>query len=66
MKIKIEEVSGKISEAFPKDPEADLSSGNWAGNVIFTTVATPVPSPELDPSIKLPSYVPDGDLNRRI
>ena len=66
MKLDLDTMSGKTSEKFPIDPKADVKSDHWAGKVFFHTTATAEASPDVNPDVPIPAYVPEGPYKRRI
>jgi nitroimidazol reductase NimA-like FMN-containing flavoprotein (pyridoxamine 5'-phosphate oxidase superfamily) len=56
--VPIDLVSAKVSDGPPEDDPADIGTGVWAGVVpIITTYGAPVPSPDLEPGLKVPDYL---------
>jgi len=56
--VDLEEVSAKIRSGPPKDDEADLDLGVWAGVLPLRQVpGEPVPDPALAANVDLPGYV---------
>jgi hypothetical protein len=56
--VPIDLVSAKVSDGPPEDDPVDIGTGVWAGVVpIITTYGAPVPSPDLEPDLKVPDYL---------
>jgi hypothetical protein len=56
--VPIDLVSAKVSDGPPEDDPVDIGTGVWAGVVpIITTYGAPVPSPDLEPGLKVPDYL---------
>jgi nitroimidazol reductase NimA-like FMN-containing flavoprotein (pyridoxamine 5'-phosphate oxidase superfamily) len=54
----LNEISMKVSNGQPDDPESDLDSNVWAGILpLVTTYGTPIPAKNLRPGIPVPDYV---------
>lgn len=61
----LNEISVKISDGQPDDPESDLSSQVWAGIVpIVSTHGLPIPADNLKSGIALPDYISRWPENR--
>jgi uncharacterized protein len=58
--IGMEEASAKVRTGPPKDDEADLGFGVWAGVLPLRIVAgAPEPAPDLEPGTPIPGYLRD-------
>jgi nitroimidazol reductase NimA-like FMN-containing flavoprotein (pyridoxamine 5'-phosphate oxidase superfamily) len=56
--VTLDEASAKVRTGPPKDDDRDLSLPVWAGVLpIGVAPGTPIPDPNLDPSITPPTYV---------
>jgi nitroimidazol reductase NimA-like FMN-containing flavoprotein (pyridoxamine 5'-phosphate oxidase superfamily) len=63
--VPIDVVSAKISEGPPEDDPADIGTRVWAGVVpVVTSYGYPVPSPDLEPDLKVPDYLTDYRRSR--
>lgn len=61
----LNEISMKISEGQPDDPESDLGSNVWAGIVpLSITYGTPMPADNLKSEIEVPDYISRWPENR--
>lgn len=59
------EISIKVSEGQPDDPESDLESNVWAGILpITSTYCVPIPAVNLRAGIKSPEYISRWPKNR--
>lgn len=61
--VPIEEASAKVRTGPPKDDEADLGLGVWAGTLpLRTVVGVPTDAPDLEPGLVRPAYLgTDGE-----
>ncbi|MFF9689669.1 pyridoxamine 5'-phosphate oxidase family protein [Streptomyces sp. NPDC014623] len=58
IRLDLDEVSAKIRTGGPNDDPEDLSLPHWAGIVPVTHgYATPEPSGDLDPAVRMPEYL---------
>ncbi|MEO3977423.1 pyridoxamine 5'-phosphate oxidase family protein [Streptomyces sp. CAU 1734] len=58
LRLDLVEVSAKIRTGLPSDEPEDLDLPYWTGVVpLLTSYGTPVPAPDLAPSIAVPEYV---------
>lgn len=56
--LRLDEASAKVRTGPPKDPEEDLASPAWAGELpLRIDPGEPVPAPDLRPGITPPDYV---------
>jgi nitroimidazol reductase NimA-like FMN-containing flavoprotein (pyridoxamine 5'-phosphate oxidase superfamily) len=63
--VPLDVVSAKVSDGPPEDDPADIGTGVWAGVVpVVTTYGDPVPSPDLEPDLKVPDYLSDYRRSR--
>ena len=61
----LNEISVKVSNGQPDDPETDLDSHVWAGILpILTTYGTPIPAENLRSDISVPDYISRWPRNR--
>jgi len=61
----LSEISIKVSNGQPDDPESDLASEVWAGFVPISSVyETPVPANNLRSEIPIPNYISRWQKNR--
>jgi nitroimidazol reductase NimA-like FMN-containing flavoprotein (pyridoxamine 5'-phosphate oxidase superfamily) len=60
IRMKLDEVSAKVSDGLPDEDADDLASSLWAGSVGLKLVQnTPVPDPKLRNGIDIPAFVKD-------
>lgn len=58
IRMKIDEVSAKVSDGLPDEEPEDLASDRWAGSIGLRTVQLqPVPDPKLRDGIVVPDFV---------
>jgi uncharacterized protein len=58
IRLKLDEVSAKVSDGLPDEDPSDLASSCWAGTVPLRLVQLPpVPDPKLREGIGVPSFV---------
>jgi nitroimidazol reductase NimA-like FMN-containing flavoprotein (pyridoxamine 5'-phosphate oxidase superfamily) len=58
MRMKLDEVSAKVSDGLPDEEPSDLASDLWAGSVPLRLVQLPpIPDPKLREGIKEPTFV---------
>jgi hypothetical protein len=58
IRMKLDEVSAKVSDGLPDEDAEDLASGLWAGSVGLRLVQNPpVPDPKLSGGIDIPAFV---------
>jgi uncharacterized protein len=58
IRLKLDEVSAKVSDALPDEDAADLASDCWAGSVPLRMVQLPaVPDPKLRQNVEMPEFV---------
>ena len=58
IRLKLDEVSAKVSDGLPEEDAEDYASGRWAGSVPLRLVQlAPVPDPRLDASTVMPDFV---------
>jgi nitroimidazol reductase NimA-like FMN-containing flavoprotein (pyridoxamine 5'-phosphate oxidase superfamily) len=58
IRMKLDEVSAKVSDGLPDEEPEDLASGRWAGSVGLRLVQlAPVPDPKLRADIEAPDFV---------
>ncbi len=61
----LNEISIKVSQGQPDDPESDLGSGVWAGIIpIHSTYGDPIPANNLRSGIPIPDYISRWPGNR--
>jgi nitroimidazol reductase NimA-like FMN-containing flavoprotein (pyridoxamine 5'-phosphate oxidase superfamily) len=61
----LNEVSGKVSEGQPDDPESDLGANIWAGILpITSSYGIPIPAANLRSGIDVPEYISRWPINR--
>jgi nitroimidazol reductase NimA-like FMN-containing flavoprotein (pyridoxamine 5'-phosphate oxidase superfamily) len=61
----LSEISVKVSNGQPDDPESDLGANVWAGILpITSTYGTPIPAENLRPGIAIPEYISRWPINR--
>lgn len=61
----LNEISVKISNGQPDDPDSDLEANVWAGILpITSTYGTPIPAMNLRPGIAVPEYISRWPINR--
>lgn len=61
----LSEISVKISNGQPDDPDSDLEANVWAGILpITSTYGTPIPAENLRPGITVPEYISRWPINR--
>ena len=61
----LNEISIKVSNGQPDDPESDLEANVWAGVLpITSTYGTPIPAMNLRPGISVPEYISRWPINR--
>jgi nitroimidazol reductase NimA-like FMN-containing flavoprotein (pyridoxamine 5'-phosphate oxidase superfamily) len=64
--FEIEQASAKVRSGGPKDDDADLALGHWAGEIPLRLVpGVPVPDPGLDPGVAPPPYAVRYERPRR-
>ncbi|HEX2484925.1 MAG TPA: pyridoxamine 5'-phosphate oxidase family protein [Myxococcota bacterium] len=64
--FEIEQASAKVRSGGPKDDEADLALGHWAGEIPLRLVpGAPVPDPVLAPGVAPPPYAVRYERPRR-
>jgi nitroimidazol reductase NimA-like FMN-containing flavoprotein (pyridoxamine 5'-phosphate oxidase superfamily) len=60
IRMKLDEVSAKVSDGLPDEEPEDLASNQWAGSVgLRLTQLAPVPDPKLRDGIKMPGFIKD-------
>jgi uncharacterized protein len=58
IRMKLDEVSAKVSDGLPDEEPEDLASDRWAGSVKLSTVQSdPVPDPKIGDRIEVPEFV---------
>jgi uncharacterized protein len=58
VRLKLDEVSAKISEGLPEEDKDDLASSCWSGSIPFRLVPLPsVSDPKLRAGIEIPEFV---------
>lgn len=58
IRMKLDEVSAKVSDGLPDEDAEDLETDRWAGSVPLRLVQLPpVPDPKLKPGIEPPGFV---------
>lgn len=58
IRMKLDEVSAKVSDGLPDEDADDLASNLWAGSVALRQVQEqPVPDPKLREGIEIPAFV---------
>jgi uncharacterized protein len=58
IRMKLDEVSAKVSDGLPDEEPEDLASDQWAGSVGLRLVQlTPVPDPKLRAGIEMPDFI---------
>lgn len=58
IRMKLDEVSAKVSDGLPDEEPEDLASDQWAGTVgLRLTQLAPVPDPKLREGIEIPNFV---------
>jgi nitroimidazol reductase NimA-like FMN-containing flavoprotein (pyridoxamine 5'-phosphate oxidase superfamily) len=58
IRMKLDEVSAKVSDGLPDEEPEDYASDRWAGSIKFQMVQqSPVPDPKLDKAIETPDFV---------
>jgi hypothetical protein len=61
----LNEISIKVSQGQPDDPESDLHAQIWAGILPITrTYGTPIPADNLRVGIDVPEYISGWPINR--
>ena len=66
IRLKLDEVSAKISDGLPDEDADDLASDRWAGSVPLRLVQLPpIPDPKLRSDIPMPDFVKDFDYASR-
>jgi nitroimidazol reductase NimA-like FMN-containing flavoprotein (pyridoxamine 5'-phosphate oxidase superfamily) len=65
IRMKLDEVSAKVSDGLPDEDADDLASSLWAGSVALKLVQNPpVPDPKLRNGIEIPAFVKDFRYNK--
>ncbi|OPF91364.1 hypothetical protein I8G32_01425 [Rhodopseudomonas palustris] len=65
IRMKLDEVSAKVSDGLPDEEPEDLASNLWAGSIGLQLVqAPPVPDPKLRPGIDMPDFVKNFKYSR--
>jgi nitroimidazol reductase NimA-like FMN-containing flavoprotein (pyridoxamine 5'-phosphate oxidase superfamily) len=60
IRMKLDEVSAKVSDGLPDEEPDDLASNQWAGSVgLRLTQLVPVPDPKLREGIEMPGFIKD-------
>jgi uncharacterized protein len=60
IRMKLDEVSAKVSDGLPDEEPEDLASNQWAGSVgLRLTQLAPVPDPKLREGIEIPGFIKD-------
>jgi uncharacterized protein len=60
IRMKLDEVSAKVSDGLPDEEPEDLASNQWAGSVgLRLTQLAPVPDPKLREGIEMPGFIKD-------
>jgi uncharacterized protein len=60
IRMKLDEVSAKVSDGLPDEDADDLASSLWAGSIGLTLAQhAPVPDPKLREGIAVPAFVKD-------
>jgi uncharacterized protein len=60
IRMKLDEVSAKVSDGLPDEEPDDLASNQWAGSVgLRLTQLLPVPDPKLREGIEMPGFIKD-------
>ncbi len=58
IRMRLDEVSAKVSDGLPDEESEDLASDRWAGSVGLRLVQLPpVPDPKLKGGVEIPSFV---------
>jgi hypothetical protein len=58
LRLRLDEMSGKVRTGGPVDEEEDLPGPHWAGTVpLRSRWEAPVPDPGLDPAIEVPPAI---------
>jgi uncharacterized protein len=58
IRMKLDEVSAKVSDGLPDEEPDDLASDRWAGSIQLRLVQLPpVADPKLGPAIEMPDFV---------
>lgn len=58
LRMKLDEVSAKVSDSLPGEDDEDYASDRWAGSIALKTVQMePVADPKLRPGIEMPDFV---------
>jgi nitroimidazol reductase NimA-like FMN-containing flavoprotein (pyridoxamine 5'-phosphate oxidase superfamily) len=58
IRMKLDEVSAKVSDGLPEEEPADLASDLWAGSIgLRLAEQQPVPDPKLRDGIEVPAFV---------
>jgi uncharacterized protein len=58
IRMKLDEVSAKVSDGLPDEEADDLASDLWAGSIgLRLEQLSPVPDPKLRPGIEVPAFV---------
>ena len=66
IRLKLDEVSAKISDGLPDEDADDFASDRWAGSVPLRLVQLPpIPDPKLRSDIPMPDFVTDFDYASR-
>jgi uncharacterized protein len=65
IRMRLDEVSAKVSDGLPDEDADDLASNLWAGSISLQMVQRPpVPDPKLRKDIEIPSFVKEFLYNR--
>jgi uncharacterized protein len=66
LRLRLDEVAAKISDALPDEEADDLASDRWAGSVPLRLVQlAPIPDPKLRADIPMPGFVKNLDYARK-
>jgi hypothetical protein len=58
IRMKLDEVSAKVSDGLPDEEADDLASDLWAGSIgLRLEQLSPMPDPKLRPGIEVPAFV---------
>ena len=58
LRMRLDEVSGKVADGLPDEGAEDYASDRWAGHVpLHVEQSPPVPDPKLKPHVQMPEFV---------